>query len=101
MEVLSIKVREKMVIPHAERRKLEWKVVFEKRVRNLHLNITFNVLAGYPGGNTYIGDSWETGTILWMKQSKKQKLEVERWRELWINDLRVRMTGLNKIPDTR
>lgn len=87
------------VIPCTEMGKWGWKVVFEKRIRNLHANITFNVLACCPGGNIYNRQLRNRNYIKnkIFKETKIGRGAMNRGR----NDLRVRMVGQNKVPDTR
>lgn len=61
------------MIPHTEMGKLRGQVVFEKRMRNLHSHITFNLLAGYPGRDIYSRHLRDRDYSK-DKYSKKQKL---------------------------
>ena len=70
-------------------------------MRNVYSNITFNVmLAGYPGRNLYIRHLRDRGYIK-NKLFKETKTGRGKIRELERNDLRARMRGQNKVPNTR
>lgn len=68
-------------------------------MRNLHSNITFNVLAGYPGRNIcirHLREGYIKNEIV--KETKTGRRKI---RESGRNDLKVRMRGQNKVPDTK
>lgn len=73
--------------------KIGMKSCFEKKMRNLHSDRTFNVLAGYPGRNIC---SRQLRDRDYAKNETVKEAKIERGKIKRKNDLRVRMRGHNK-----